>query len=296
VSAPAQHKATIDQFLTTGVLGSIFLLVLASCQTPPTTVQQPKHLPTYQELATRYNRNLQRIDRLWARAVVELRWHDEQGKHFEQGDGHLIIVLPDQLALSIGKLGNTLFWAGCNPQEYWWFDLQDQPALYFGFHANHALHTSEQLPLSVQPIDLIRLLGILPLAPNPPTPPQVVWADGGYLIQPPNTGSRLLIDPQTTHPTRIELLDPSGEVALVSHLSRWQRMDIKGVPPGGLPFVATRFEMSLVDEYGSMTVFLSDPTDGQTGNQIKGSLFDLEYLRGVFKPIQEIDLDAQHPR
>jgi len=292
VSTPPRSKPKTGQLAALAVLGIAFFPFFISCQTPPITVHQPQHLPTYQQLATRFNKNLQRINQLWARAAVELHWRDEQGKHFEQGDGHLIFALPNQLALSIGKLGNTLFWAGCNPHQYWWFDLQDQPTLYFGSHAHTTPHTAEQLPLPVQPLDLIRLLGILPLDATPPSPPEVLWTDRGYLIQPPNTGSRLLIDPQTDRPSRIELLDPDGNVAVVSHLSRWQRMDIVGVPPGGLPYVATRFEISLVAQHGSMTIFLSDPTDGQAGNKVKDTLFDLEYLRGVFKPTQEVDLDA----
>ena len=76
-------------------------------------------------LLLKHNANLAGLDRLWARSVVEIQWRTADKKErFEQGDGNVVIVLPSKLALSVGKLGNTLLWAGGDAERYWLFDLK----------------------------------------------------------------------------------------------------------------------------------------------------------------------------
>src|SRR5262249_54442096 len=144
------------------------LTCLTGCPTPPTrepkSVAPPGPAPAYADLAARYNANIAGLDRLWSRAVVELNWRDDRGKkRFEQGDGNLITGLPDRVALSIGKLGNTLFWAGGDAQRYWLFDLQGDKVAYVGRHAYIGSPCTLESPLAVQPRDLVRLLGIWPV-------------------------------------------------------------------------------------------------------------------------------------
>ena len=65
------------------------------------------------------------------------------------------------------------------------------------------------------------------------------------------------------------------------------------IAPGGFPWVATRMEIQLIGEDATVTLFLSEPTDGRADNRIKPRAFSLEHLIRVFKPRRYVDLDAQ---
>jgi len=271
------------------------MLIATGCATGPTSpADRPLNLLAYHELAAQHDKNLARINQLWARAVVELHWKDEQGKHFEQGDGNLMVVLPNRVALSIGKLGNTMLWVGSDNNRYWLFDLRDEPHVYVGSHAAADHRNPLNLPIPVRPLDLIQLTGLVPITPPPPgATPKVDWDEGCYLIEPPGQQRRLWLDPQTARSTRIELLTAAGQSRVVCRLSRWRRMTLDGIAPGGFPWVATRMEIQLIGEDATVTLFLSEPTDGRADNRIKPRAFSLDHLTQVFKPRRYVDLDAQ---
>ncbi len=273
---------------------SVCVVVLtAGCQTPSQAIApRPPHLPTYDQLVSRYNHNLHRIDRLWARSVVELRWRDSKGTHYEQGDGNLLLVLPDRVALSVGKLGHTVMWSGCDRQRFWLFDLRpNQERLLFV--GRHARTDRSRLPLPVQPHQLSALLGLRPLQHAPPPQPVVIWDNGRYVMNTPDRQQRIWIDPQTARPTQIELVSNDGRHRVTCRLSRWAPMTLDGVAPGAFPWIATRIEMVLSgdQEEGTLTLFLSDPSDGRIENRIRDDVFKLDVLTNIFQPGRVIDLD-----
>ena len=273
---------------------TVFSLILAmGCETKPLSRHQPPaQIRTYNELVTQHNHNLRLVKQLWSRAVIELSWQDENGQHLEQGDGNLIIVLPDRLAMSLGKLGKTLMWAGCHAQHYWFFDLRDDRIVYTGSYTASQHTDSRSLPLPVQPNDLIHLLGItpIPLVPEAQQPP-VRWQNNAFLVEPPGYPQRSWLDPKTARCIQIDLTDSSGQISLTSKLSRWQRMTITGAPPGAYPWIPTKIEITLPADQSTITMFLSDANDGQTHNRIQSRAFDLNHLLKVFKPNRQIDLN-----
>ncbi len=273
------------------------LCLLWGCTSaPPITTPPVQKLPTYADLIARYNQNLAGVDRLWSRAVVEIEWHDDDGRHFEQGEGNLIALLPDRLALSVGKLGNAILWAGCDANQYWYFDLREGPTLYVGTHdaaTGRAAATAQVAsPMPIRPSDLVLLLGLSTLNPNAlPPEPRVELYNGHFLIEPPDRPVRILIDPATSRPVRIDLLDPTGRSAVIATLSRPERMTVQGRHPGAYPTIPTRYEISLVDGDGRITLFLADASDGRAGARIKDGVFDLTRLQEIFKPARFVPLD-----
>src|SRR3990170_215866 len=71
-------------------------------------------LPTYPELAQRYNANLAALDRLWARADVTVEYRDDKGrKRSDRGDdSKLLVAPPNDVALSVGGIGPPVLWVG----------------------------------------------------------------------------------------------------------------------------------------------------------------------------------------
>src|SRR5690606_7570193 len=117
------------------------MLLVSGCQKPkgpivppnllPPPVQNQASLPTYSELIDRYNARLEGLGRVWASTDVEMRWRDAKGKErFEKGDGKFLYVrtdadaaTPDNVAVTVEKLGKTLLWAGSDADRFWLFDL-----------------------------------------------------------------------------------------------------------------------------------------------------------------------------
>jgi hypothetical protein len=68
----------------------------------------------------------ERVTSLWARASAVIEGEDAEGRDLrERAEGHFQIIPPDQIALSLGKVGNTNLYFGSDDTFYWWFDMID---------------------------------------------------------------------------------------------------------------------------------------------------------------------------
>lgn len=251
-------------------------------------------LPSYQSLIESYNQRVERLDRVWSRAVVSVRWVDDRGRRqFEQGEGHFIFIRPHHVALNVGKLGRTLLWAGCDESQYWLFDLSQDPKLaYVGRMDQLDQAAASAFPMPVFPFEVLYLLGAMPLdAQAVPQEPAVEWLQGHYLIEPPGTGLRMLLDRQTHRPRRIDLLDERGASVIICQLDRYAAVEQQGVGPGGWPWMATRIEITIPGQEGSLRMSLSDQTDGRAFDTINPRIFELPRLMRMHNPDQVIDLD-----
>ena len=280
------------------------LSVLFACegperaQTPTQGTPRPAQMPSYAQLVERFNVNADRFERLWARAHVEVTWYDEDGEeHQEVGDdSRLIMVMPDNLALTLGKLGQNAAWIGSNSDAYWLFELRADPkTLTFGRYRYVGMPCSQQLPTPVHPLHLPRMLGVVPIEAYPPEgSPPVKWVEGAYVIEPPQTATRYTLDPQTALPTRVDLLDARGEAAVTAMLSERRGVQTQGVNPSFWPTVPSHIVVQLADEQHEAVIDLSEPSDGRSNNRIREDrVFDLDRLRRAFKPERVVDLDAR---
>jgi hypothetical protein len=269
------------------------LFFLAGCQTAAVAP-----LPAYSDLVARHNDRVKNIERFWARAVIEVRWADVEGKsRFEQGDGHLILDLPNHSALNIGKLGQVKLWAGSNDTHYWLFDELDDRKLYLGRHDGIEDDTPgarQPSPLPLRPVDLPRLLGILPIEPAPGTQ-AVREVDGMYVIEPPGSRTRYHIHPIYKRVVQVDLLDTKGKAILTSRLGNplkpeAERMEDENGYPSG-PFIDNRFEVTTPGREGSMILFLFGVTDAK--RRINPNVFNLERLiKTEFKPQRIVPIES----
>ncbi|MCE9589240.1 MAG: hypothetical protein K8S99_01805 [Planctomycetes bacterium] len=245
-------------------------------------------LPTYAEAVRRYNDNARKIDRIWSRAVATIEWTDLKDKRrVEQGDDCFVVyVAPDHFALSVGKLGTTLMWAGCDAERYWVIDAQEPRQAYVGRRANVGRECTDPLPMigGVNPRDVMRLMAVEPIDPGAvPVAPTVEWHEGRWMIEPPGASTRLHIDPATGLATRIDLLDAAGRSRLICKLSNPVVIESHIVPAGGPAKLAGRMEIELPDGSGSVRLTISSPGDGRADDRIDERLFDFDRIRRVFK-------------
>lgn len=288
------------------LVGGLLLLLmfcLPGCPPKHAVVERPADMPTYSDLAQRYNANIAGLDSLWSRAIVELTWRDGKRDRHEQGEGHLILMNPGRASLSVGKLGVDYLYVGCNEERYWLFDLEGDKIAYIGRHAFFGKPCAHPLPIPVNPRDLTRFVGAAPIDISASS--KVEWdSHGWFVLTPPGTHSRLYLDPTTSLPMRIDMLDSQGTVRATARLSRHapvpadssiaaETLAAIGAGDKGesIPKIATRIEVELTDGSGRATLFLSDLSQGKADGKISEKVFELDKLLKVLKPTRVDSLD-----
>jgi len=283
--------------------------LLAGCASSPTAEKPPREgaPPSYDDVARRYNERAEKLDQVWARAVVRIAYETEDGDtRREQGEGHLQLIQPARLALSIGKLGETLVWLGCDRERYWLFELHDTEQVQVGRHENLGRPCNRRAGLPAHPLDIIELLGVTPLPRTWPgvedgTPVgETAWSSSGdYLIvdAPGYAGyRRLFLDPQSLLPERIEIFThPERERSLTAALSEYAPVRIRSGE--ARPPTATRVIIESDRDPGSITIDLADMTDGRfRSDRLTADVFNFENLVDIFRPARVIVLDERCER
>ncbi len=258
----------------------------------PKPIETAEPLPTYSELIERYNETTRSLRRVWAEARVDLVWRDEKGKRkSEHGDGRFMFVNPDKIALEIQEFGRG-FWAGGDGERYWLFDLQDERVAYVGRFENLDELDPQDFPLPVKPGDLLYVLGLVPIdSAIVPEAPEVERVAGYYLVEPPGLGLRMLIDPVTARPVRVDLLNAVGESAVKCVLSKPSKLKTgRDEADGPEPVMHRVVEVYVLGQEARMTLKLKGLTT--RGTRIKDAHFDFEILKRVMKPDEIVDLDV----
>lgn len=189
-----------------------------------------------------FNARVGPLGRFKAWVNVRLRYRDDGGElREEQPEGLLQVVRPDRLGLRLGKAGKTLFWFGCDQNEYWWFDLEKTPSAAVGRRDEMTASAREELGLSVAPWELIDLLGVSLLPPDaeveivevgasdPRGLEITVWAaaSGKDATAPRVPLRRYVLSSPEAIPSRVELFDAAGELIAWSELSGRQAVEFK---------------------------------------------------------------------
>jgi hypothetical protein len=251
--------------------------------------------PDFEQAVADHNKSIGSIDRLWARATVQIRYTDDQGKRrFEQGEGHLRMEPPGLVALSAGKVGETLFWLGGDDHRYWWFDLTGRERLAYVGRYGGPGQGKGGLAASVQPRDLAHLMGLLPLYP----PGEADWSNdqsllGLVALLPDDRYERRWIDPDTHEVVQIELFDAQQKPLLTAELGEYRHMTITGQGAPG-PRVPTQIFIGDVASGTEVRLYLTDVGDG--AGRWEPAAFDFERLIGALRAQKVFDLDGRLDR
>jgi hypothetical protein len=251
---------------------------------------EPLQTLSASEIRQAYNRRVGRIDRFWARSVVEVDWVDAEGKsHFEQGDGPLIVRKPAEFALAVGKLGNTILWLGRDAERYWLLELKppgDQPATaYVGRIDELDRMDGRSSPLPIRADRLIELLGVTPL-PEEITVTQPADQPGLYQVvgaQGPGEPTIYWWLDRQLRPVRIGFVDAvTKQVVAEAKLSGEEEVRLVPQTTTGNPEIAGRIEIRMPARRATMRLFLSDATTKP--DKFRDAQFDFESLVKSLKP------------
>ena len=251
---------------------------------------------TYNELAARYNETAEQLGTLWCRTDVVIEWRDayddgEGEVRREKGEGKFMFRTPRDTALLVEKLGQIYLWAGSSEKGYWLFDLADSDAkkAYLGTYDQPG-QAHKKYPLPVRPETVPHLLGVVPLptfADSAQQPPVDLYR-GQYLVE--LTGKRLLVDPETFRPARVDLTDQKGYSLLTAKLEGGFPVQVPGVRKTRWPSICERAEFYVPGYEFRLTVAMDEATNDP--RRVRDQMFDFDALRKGLKPQKVISLSG----
>ena len=307
----AANRAQTKLFVALFAILFVVASALAGCQTPPTR-ETPIALPdiTYADLIGQYNDNIANLDRIWARALVSIRYRDAAGdRHYVQGESSwMLFDSPDRVTLAISKVGaKPRIYIGANEDQYWLIDLFNEPtAAYVGKQDGRGALDANLLA-GLPPRDLTRLIGLAPLDASatdtkgrPPMVLAVELDDGstGLAVSPPGMRAQLVLEPRSALLRKITLFDPAGRPYIVARLDRPGDVQTEGRSVGAWPRLMTRFQIEVIPTGDELRLHISGLTDARGKLESAKArsftlLFDPMKLIDRLKPDQVFDLDAK---
>lgn len=289
-----------------GVLCFGLALFASGCHKPDTLTTSDGFLSpltpadiTYTELATQYNAAIEPLTQLWSRADIDIEWievDEDGGRQFrsESGNGKFIMRTGETMAdtaITVEKLGKIYLWAGSNQTNYYLFDRVDgdNKTLYTGRHEH--IGPRQRFPLPIHPSMVSALLGLEPLPallPQGETRTTIDQYGEQYLLSMPEFGMRVLIDPVTFRPTRVDLTDANGFSVLTAKLSGQLKVEADRALPSP-PLICDEAEVYVAGYESRFTLDFQSATT--SSRKIRDQMFDLEALKKALKPDRVIDLD-----
>ncbi len=267
---------------------------------PRDVLVRDEALPTYDAVARAHNERVAKLDRVWARTTVVIDSTDAEGNvRRDQGEGHLHVIRPRSVALSVGKFGETGLYLGSNDERYWWFDLlgdREDDTAFVGRHDRAAETSLAEVGAPLHPLDLVELIGVLPLPEGEqvfgPTDRVSRGDDGSVLVVlPARSGHRLLaFEPETYRLRRAALFDASGRLLMRSEARGYG--EVRLVEGGGdWPEMPDRLFVEVPAEGVSVSLRLYDAEN--RGSRQTQFPFELDRLLRAYRIERVIDIDAE---
>ncbi|MEM9414620.1 MAG: hypothetical protein AAGA29_03975 [Planctomycetota bacterium] len=254
---------------------------------------------TYREVAEGYNATVSHFDTLFLRTYVRMVWQETRADgstriRREAGDGKFLFRAPSDTVLTIEKISKVYLWAGSNASQYWLFDQvdDDNKIAYIGsYDASEPLAGSHgrHLPIAFRPDAMPYLLGLVALDPSLVS--EVFLYEGQYLVEPKGLGLRMLIDPGSFRPTRVDLLDAHGWSVIVCQMTGRYGVEVEGLPGHRYPVVCDDAELFITGQQSRLSIEMIAATTND--RRIRDQLFNLDTLIDALEPDEIVDLDQQ---
>ncbi len=242
---------------------------------------------------------LAKLPSLVAVGVVEVRWRDDQGDHFEQGDLDLRYRAPEELSFRVSKVGETIFMGGCRPDAWWWYEGWSKPTRFWSRPRLPRDPDDAHRP-QVTMDEMLALAGLRALgtADGPAIDLSAEGEPGRYAVDLPEATSVLRLPTRAVFAphqvqgetgwslVRVEVFDRRGQLMVGSDLSGHRRVERRGAPPGDWPAVASRVSVAVParGDRGAYTLLVALDRPSATGERIVERLFDPKAVRESLRP------------
>ncbi len=249
---------------------------------------EPVLTVTAAELIEAHNARAAKLQQINAYGVIELRWTDDDGKHYAQGDAELWIQQPSRSALRIDKEGEVLLWLGSDDQSWWLFDLTSDPRTLYTDALQSELDTGGLAIGPVHPLTLLDLIGITPVQPADAETVEIDAATGQLLLR--VIGQRgplhLRFSRQSKVLVGVETLDEAGQAIATSVLREPASVRIAGTNLLNWPKMATSINITSTASEGSVLLALNNDMSAAVDKELLGRVFNLDMLKRALEPQQ----------
>jgi len=263
--------------------------------------------PRFTDVARAHNENVAQLGQVWGAASVVIRSTREDGSvRSDQGEGNIMLMRPDRLALRVGKLSETLFWVGCDDQRYWLFDLASKPTTATAGRHDGPGRARSGLSGSLPTSRFADLLGISIIPEDEPGTTQ--WSDDGTLVGAtfpiygdhldPAGFERVWFEAREFMVTKVEIYDLNRQCIVVSDLADPEYVQIAGQGDIG-PRMNTRAAIGVEGAGVQVNLYMDRLEDGRERSgapaKITPRSFQFEELVRALSPAEVIDADRTRP-
>lgn len=256
----------------------------------------------FDPLIAQHNERVARLTTIEARGIIEIRYRDESGSHFEQTDLELALTSGGRGSLKLSKLGD-LFWIGGDGRLGWIFDLRSKPPtavvsengdLGVERAAAHAIRLGDLTVLS--PASLRFVMGLTAIPSDACVVPlaqaasstlreayRVAWRRGGMEVA--------LAFGADGYVSELELREvddakgvahANGKVLATSRISDYEPAHVDALSQLAWPRVGTRVRVTAATRETSALLVLTEPW--AQVRRMKDRYFDLTALMQHFQP------------
>ncbi len=276
---------------------------LWACNGPGKDVETStiEHMPpsdtlTYAEIASQQNMRVSRVEKLWSPLKSDFNWVEDGKGHHEKGEGHLILVPPNKVALTFSKIGEIGFWAGSNDDLFWVFEgAGDTTRMSVARNSNLLEECCEALPVAVHPLELIDLYGLFAFPELPNVPVTFDSQFNAWVLNLPGRWNRrrVYLDVKTLLPIQVELmsLTSGDEIIATAHLSDYDVLDRLGLEDSLRPRIPKKIRIVQQGFDGQIEIEILRPRDRTPRGAIRPAVFDFEAVRRSMKPDEVHILD-----
>lgn len=261
---------------------------------------EPAARPSVAALVAHHHERLDRLQRVYAPGVIELRWREDGRLRREQGNMELWLRPPRDVALRVFKAGREFLWLGSNDTHHYMFDMTgDETVLAGGPHGSAGQR--DHMRAVLDPLVFVDLSGLVRL--------DAVRGDvtfdadrNAWVIEAAGQVApmRVFFEVDSWRVVRVEAIDNEGEPVIWSDLSDPIAVTLVDAPPGDWGELPRRIEIVARDDEGSITLFFdreNPPSDGIIDAMMTSTVFMLERLIRRMPPdVVDGDLPIDGPQ
>ena len=223
---------------------------------------------------------------LHAKGVAEIRWKDDDGNHFEQGDADVRWSAARGCAASISKFGDRYALLGTDGRRWWSIFPKAKPSrMEWGAMGTGAQSQGANDALAANP----RYMGLLPLLPAAGAMAEMEDGLAWFNLADDAANSvgivaRAGFDPATLTPRAVRLRWPDGSAARVE-FGEMMPVETVGAAQGAWPRIPRRIAGSHEGRGVTLSIAL-DSARADAEAVDRPGLYDMDALRARFAPEQ----------
>ena len=278
---------------------SVAVALLAACApravdsptaSSPTASSPPASVPTAgpacDAVAASERARVGGLQFLHAKGVAEIRWKDDDGNHFEQGDADVRWAAARGCAASISKFGDRYALLGTDGRRWWSIFPKAKPSrMEWGAIGTGAQSQGANDALAANP----RYMGLLPLLPAAGAVAEMEDGLAWFNLADDAANSvgilaRAGFDPVTLVPRAVRLRWPDGSAARVE-FGEMMPVETVGAAQGAWPRIPRRIAGSHEGRGVTLSIAL-DSARADADAADRPGIYDMDALRSLFAPEQ----------